>query len=168
MTERFLRIMIQLAVQHCLRSEAAAVANLPPGAPRPTALSFIAIDAAVRLFVCLITQHGGGPALLTKVGALCRRRSAAHADAATVSLPTTLGPGHMHGLLRTGFICGMQGTRVGAARLPPLPGPQAPLSPAAMPGPLPTRPAGPPTPRAGVGHPSHRAAARRGRARRRL
>lgn len=67
MTERFLRIMIQLAVQHCLRSEAAAVANLPPGAPRPTALSFIAIDAAVRLFVCLITQHGGGPALLTKV-----------------------------------------------------------------------------------------------------
>ncbi|KAL4458253.1 hypothetical protein ABPG75_013118 [Micractinium tetrahymenae] len=67
MTERFLRIMIQLAVQHCLRSEAAAAANLPPGAPRPTALSFIAIDAAVRLFVCLITQHGGGPALLTKV-----------------------------------------------------------------------------------------------------
>ncbi len=74
MTERFLRIMIQLAVQHCLRSEAAAVANLPPGAPRPTALSFIAIDAAVRLFVCLITQHGGGPALLTKVcDRPCRR-----------------------------------------------------------------------------------------------
>ena len=59
MTERFLRIMVQLAVQHCLRSEAAAAANLPPGAPRPTALSFIAVDAAVRLFVCLITQHGG-------------------------------------------------------------------------------------------------------------
>lgn len=67
MTERFLRIMIQLAVQHCLRSEAAAAANLPPGAPRPTALSFIAVDAAVRLFVCLITQHGGGPSLFTKV-----------------------------------------------------------------------------------------------------
>lgn len=67
MTERFLRIMIQLAVQHCLRSEAAAAANLPPGAPRPAALSFIAVDAAVRLFVCLITQHGGGNSLYVKV-----------------------------------------------------------------------------------------------------
>ena len=67
MTERFLRIMIQLAVQHCLRSEAAAAASLPPGAPRPAALSFIAVDAAVRLFVCLITQHGGGNSLLVKV-----------------------------------------------------------------------------------------------------
>ena len=67
MTERFLRIMIQLAVQHCLRSEAAAAANLPPGAARPTALSFIAVDAAVRLFVCLITQHGGGSSLFVKV-----------------------------------------------------------------------------------------------------
>jgi hypothetical protein len=68
MTERFLRIMIQLAVQHCLRSEAAAAANLPPGVPGPSALSFIAVDAAVRLFVCLITQHGGGPSLFVKVG----------------------------------------------------------------------------------------------------
>jgi CCR4-NOT transcription complex subunit 1 len=67
MTERFLRIMIQLAVQHCLRSEAAAAASMPPGAPRPAPLSFIAVDAAVRLFVCLITQHGGGNSLFVKV-----------------------------------------------------------------------------------------------------
>lgn len=69
MTERFLRIMIQLAVQHCLRSEAAAAAAMPPGAPRPAPLSFIAVDAAVRLFVCLITQHGGGNSLFVKVRA---------------------------------------------------------------------------------------------------
>lgn len=62
-SERFLRVMTQLAVAHCLRSEIAA----PPGAPRPGALSFIAIDAYVRLMVCLITQHGGGAALLSRV-----------------------------------------------------------------------------------------------------
>ena len=65
--EAFLRIMTQLAVQHCLRSEAAALAATPPGAPRPAGLSFVAVDACVRLMVCLVTQHGGGPALFSRV-----------------------------------------------------------------------------------------------------
>ena len=67
MTDRFLRIMIQLAVQHCLRSEAQALAAQPPGAPRPAALNFVAVDACVRLMVCLVQQHGGGPSLFAKV-----------------------------------------------------------------------------------------------------
>lgn len=67
MTDRFLRIMVQLAVQHCLRSEAQALAAAPPGAPRPAALNFVAVDACVRLMVCLVQQHGGGPSLFAKV-----------------------------------------------------------------------------------------------------
>lgn len=67
MTDRFLRIMIQLAVQHCLRSEAAALAAQPPGVPRPAPLNFVAVDACVRLMVCLVQQHGGGPSLFAKV-----------------------------------------------------------------------------------------------------
>ena len=59
--------MVQLAVQHCLRSEAAAAAALPPGAPRPAQLSYVAVDAAARLFVCLVSQHGGGPPLLARI-----------------------------------------------------------------------------------------------------
>jgi CCR4-NOT transcription complex subunit 1 len=72
MTERFVRIMIQLAVQHCLRSEvvtapaSAAAAGQPPQ-QRTAQLSFIAVDAFVRLMVCLVTQHGGGPPLLSKI-----------------------------------------------------------------------------------------------------
>lgn len=67
-TERFLRVMTQLAVAHCLRSEIAGTVPTPPGAPpRPAALSFVAIDAYVRLMVCLVTQHGGGPVLLSRV-----------------------------------------------------------------------------------------------------
>lgn len=62
-TARYLRIMTQLAVTHCLRSE---ISSTPAG-PRPTTLSYIAVDAYVRLMVCLITQHGGGPPLLSRV-----------------------------------------------------------------------------------------------------
>ena len=61
-TERFVRVMASLAVAHCLRSEAAA----PAGGPR-SALSFVAVDAFVRLMVCLITQHGGGPPLFSRI-----------------------------------------------------------------------------------------------------
>ena len=67
MLERFIRIMIQLAVQHCIRSESQAAANLPPGAPRPATLSYIAVDACTRLFVCLVVHHGGGPVLFSKI-----------------------------------------------------------------------------------------------------
>lgn len=66
-TERFVRVMASLAVQHCLRSEAAAAASVPAGTPRPAVLSFVAVDAFVRLMVCLITQHGGGPPLCARV-----------------------------------------------------------------------------------------------------
>lgn len=55
--ERFLRILVELAVTHCLGSEAAA------GAPSPGAasqLSFIAVDAYVRL-VALLCRRAGEP-----------------------------------------------------------------------------------------------------------
>lgn len=65
-TERFVRVMATLAVAHCLRSEATAAAAQPPGTPRQATLSFVAVDAFVRLMVCLVAQHGGGPALLSR------------------------------------------------------------------------------------------------------
>ena len=40
---------------------------MPAGTPRPAVLSFVAVDAFVRLMVCLITQHGGGPPLCARV-----------------------------------------------------------------------------------------------------
>lgn len=66
-TERFVRVMASLAVAHCLRSEATAAAAVPAGTPRPATLSFVAVDAFVRLMVCLVTQHGGGPPLFSRV-----------------------------------------------------------------------------------------------------
>ena len=66
-TERFVRVMASLAVQHCLRSESLAAAAVPAGTPRPASLSFVAVDAFVRLMVCLVTQHGGGPPLFSRI-----------------------------------------------------------------------------------------------------
>lgn len=61
--DKFFRIMTQLAVTHCLRSEG------QPGATqtRPGSLQFVAIDAHVRLMVTLILYHGGGKDLLSKI-----------------------------------------------------------------------------------------------------
>lgn len=69
MRERYVRIMIQLAVQHCLRSETvqSVAASAGAGGVRGSQLSFIAVDAFVKLMVCLVTQHGGGVPLLSKI-----------------------------------------------------------------------------------------------------
>jgi len=61
-------VLLELAVAHCLASEAGS-AGAPPGAAsagRPGALSFLAVDAAARLLVTLISAHGGGPPLLAR------------------------------------------------------------------------------------------------------
>ena len=62
--DKFFRIMTQLAVTHCLRSDAQsgmqAQGRLAP-------LTFVAIDAHVRLMVTLVAYHGGGQDLLTQV-----------------------------------------------------------------------------------------------------
>jgi CCR4-NOT transcription complex subunit 1 len=47
-TDRFFRILVELAVRHCLVSES------PPSAGSPGIMSFIAIDAFVRLTLCLV------------------------------------------------------------------------------------------------------------------
>lgn len=49
LTDRFFRVLAELAVRHCLANEATA-----PGSGRPGALSFVATDALVRLLVTLI------------------------------------------------------------------------------------------------------------------
>jgi CCR4-NOT transcription complex subunit 1 len=56
--ERFLRILVELAVTHCLGSEASAGLP-PPGAPAAQ-LSFVAVDAYVRL-VALLCRRAGEP-----------------------------------------------------------------------------------------------------------
>jgi len=61
LTDRFLRILMELAVAHCLRSEGAA-----PGMNRPGAMSFVAVDALVHLLKCLILAHHLGATLLAK------------------------------------------------------------------------------------------------------
>lgn len=48
LTERFFRILTELAVRHCASSETAAL----PG--QPVAVSFIATDALARLVVTLV------------------------------------------------------------------------------------------------------------------
>ena len=53
--ERFLRILVELAVTHCLGSEAAAGATPPGAAPQ---LSFVAVDAYVRLVALLCRRSG--------------------------------------------------------------------------------------------------------------
>ena len=49
LTDRFFRVLTELAVRHCLANE-----MVPPGSLRPGALSFVATDALVRLLVTLI------------------------------------------------------------------------------------------------------------------
>ena len=56
-TDRFLRTLTEVAVQHCLKSEA-------PGSRQ---LSFLAVDSFVMLVVLLVKTHGGGAPLLAKV-----------------------------------------------------------------------------------------------------
>ena len=61
--DKFFRVMTQLAVTHCLRSEVQS--NVSQG--RPGAVNFVAIDAFVRLMVTLVVYHGGGKDLLGKI-----------------------------------------------------------------------------------------------------
>ncbi|KAL6766839.1 NOT1 [Auxenochlorella protothecoides x Auxenochlorella symbiontica] len=67
LTGQAARIMAQLAVQHCLRSEVAAAAAAAAGAAGRAALSFVAVDALARLVACLAREHGGGAASLGTV-----------------------------------------------------------------------------------------------------
>lgn len=60
LTDRFLRILTELAMTHCLASEAG------PAPGRGITYSFAAIDAYVRLMCTLIGSHGGGAPLLAK------------------------------------------------------------------------------------------------------
>jgi CCR4-NOT transcription complex subunit 1 len=75
-TDRMLRILVELAVQHCLQNESAG----PPradGSLLPGPLSFLAVDPLVKLVVCLTTQHGGSEKFLGRTlsvtAALVRR-----------------------------------------------------------------------------------------------
>ena len=60
-TDRFFRNLTELAVIHCLNSQqpgqpaAQQQPGQPAGAPPLPALNFVAIDALVRLTVCLVT-----------------------------------------------------------------------------------------------------------------
>lgn len=60
LTDRFLRILTELAVTHCLMSE------VGPASSHGIIYSFAAIDAYVRLMCTLIGSHGGGAQLLAK------------------------------------------------------------------------------------------------------
>ena len=60
LTDRFLRILTELAVTHCLSSEST------PAPARGMSYNFAAVDAYVRLLTTLINAHGGGPLLLAK------------------------------------------------------------------------------------------------------
>ena len=62
LTDRFLRILTELAVAHCITSESPA--GLASG--RPSTPSFVAVDALVRLLNSLIQAHGLGASLLAK------------------------------------------------------------------------------------------------------
>ncbi|KIY96495.1 CCR4-NOT transcription complex subunit 1 [Monoraphidium neglectum] len=74
-TDRMLRVLVELAVAHCLASETPGVR--PDGGPAPGPLSFLALDPLVKLAACLTLVHGGGEAflgsLLRMVVALVRR-----------------------------------------------------------------------------------------------
>lgn len=56
-TERFLRVLTEVSVIHCLKSET----------PGTRQLSFVAVDALVKLIAMLVSKHGGGAPLLAKV-----------------------------------------------------------------------------------------------------
>ena len=61
--DKFFRVMTQLAVTHCLRSEVQS--GVSQG--RHGAVNFVAIDAFVRLVVTLVVYHQGGKDLLAKI-----------------------------------------------------------------------------------------------------
>lgn len=67
-TDRMLRILVELAVNHCLQSEAPT--TRPDGTQAPGPLSFLAIDPLVKLIVCLVAGHGGGEAFLNRMLAM--------------------------------------------------------------------------------------------------
>lgn len=67
-TDRMLRILVELAVNHCLQSEAPTVR--PDGSQAPGPLSFLAIDPLVKLVVCLVAGHGGGEGFLNRMLAM--------------------------------------------------------------------------------------------------
>ena len=71
LTDRFLRILTELAVTHCLSGESGAVTM------RPGLLYFVAIDAYVRLLVLLINGERGALAtsFLGLAGAVSRPHS---------------------------------------------------------------------------------------------
>jgi CCR4-NOT transcription complex subunit 1 len=67
-TDRMLRILVELAVNHCLQSEAPT--SRPDGTQAPGPLSFLAVDPLVRLVVCLVAGHGGGEPFLNRMLAM--------------------------------------------------------------------------------------------------
>jgi len=64
-TDRMLRVLVELAVAHCLASETPGVR--PDGSPAPGPLSFLALDPLVKLAACLTLVHGGGEAFLSSL-----------------------------------------------------------------------------------------------------
>ena len=82
LTDRFLRILTELAVTHCLSGESGAVTM------RPGLLYFVAIDAYVRLLVLLI--NGERRALAALFGALAGAVSRTQCESA--SHPVKLSP----------------------------------------------------------------------------
>jgi CCR4-NOT transcription complex subunit 1 len=74
-TDRMLRTLVELAVQHCLQSETATPRQDGTFGPGP--LSFLAVDPLVKLVVCLTSAHGGGEKFLSRfltvTAALIRR-----------------------------------------------------------------------------------------------
>lgn len=62
--DKFFRVMTQLAVTHCLRSEVQAGGT---GQARTGTINFVAIDAHVRLMVTLVLYHRGGKDLLSRI-----------------------------------------------------------------------------------------------------
>eukprot|EP00878_Enallax_costatus_P004430 GHUV01004670.1.p1 GENE.GHUV01004670.1~~GHUV01004670.1.p1 ORF type:complete len:958 (+),score=366.58 GHUV01004670.1:54-2876(+) len=67
-TDRMLRILVELAVNHCLQSESPTAR--PDGTQAPGPLSFLAVDPLVKLVVCLVVGHGGGEAFLNRMLAM--------------------------------------------------------------------------------------------------
>lgn len=64
-TDRMLRILIEMAVNHCLASE--SVSARPDGSAAPGTLSYLATDPLVKLVVCLTVAYGGADAFFTRV-----------------------------------------------------------------------------------------------------
>lgn len=61
MTDRFLRLLVDIAVSHCLGTD-----GMSSGSRAEPAHTFIAVDALVKLVVCLVVAHNGGETFLTR------------------------------------------------------------------------------------------------------